>query len=167
MKTVFDLRLAHYHASPVLSLDNRAYEQDVRGSYYSKPVGFWVSVEGGDDGWKEWSLAENFGTEGLAVEHRVSLAADARILLLTGAYEIDDFTARFGKPTDLPPLSRRDWPPTINWKAVAEAYQGIIIAPYCYERRLDDKTSWYYPWDCASGCIWDVSAIASISPVTP
>ncbi len=48
---------------------------------------------------------------------------------------------------------------------VAKLYQGIIIAPYCYSIRLDNDCFWYYPWDCASGCIWDATAIAALVPV--
>lgn len=25
--------------------------------------------------------------------------------------------------------------------------------------RLDNRCTWYYGWDCASGCIWDKDAI--------
>lgn len=49
----------------------------------------------------------------------------------------------------------------IDWDAVAGTYQGIIITPYIWERRLGDS-AWYYSWDCASGCIWDPAAIGSL-----
>jgi hypothetical protein len=50
----------------------------------------------------------------------------------------------------------------IDWSKVAAKHQGIIIAPYCYARRLTYHTAWYYGWDCASGCIWDLKAIQSV-----
>jgi hypothetical protein len=51
----------------------------------------------------------------------------------------------------------------IDWYRVAEQYDGIIITPYIYERRLTEYTTWYYSWDCASGCIWNGKAIANIT----
>ena len=50
----------------------------------------------------------------------------------------------------------------IDWRLVAEEWQGIVIAPYLWERRFDSDARWYYSWDCASGCIWDHRAIAAI-----
>jgi hypothetical protein len=34
------------------------------------------------------------------------------------------------------------------------------------ELQLDEFTSWYYGWDCASGCIWDVDAIERVTLAT-
>jgi hypothetical protein len=62
----------------------------------------------------------------------------------------------------------------IDWPKVSERYDGVVIAPYVWSLRMGDyemiegrmrKTpdsaisDWYYPWDCASGCIWKASAI--------
>lgn len=46
-----------------------------------------------------------------------------------------------------------------DWIDVASRYSGIEIAPYQWKRRIHPSTFWYYTWDCASGCIWDLSAI--------
>lgn len=32
----------------------------------------------------------------------------------------------------------------IDWPQVAQHYDGIIIAPYCWEMRLDREAGWYY-----------------------
>lgn len=32
-------------------------------------------------------------------------------------------------------------------------------APYQWECRLDRDTFWYYSWDCASACIWNLQAV--------
>ena len=34
-----------------------------------------------------------------------------------------------------------------------------------FARRLDMETRWYYGWDCASGCVWDASAVQSVEPL--
>lgn len=54
--------------------------------------------------------------------------------------------------------------PLIDWRRVAESYQGIVIAPYVWARRHHLASGWYYAWDCASGCIWDSAAVAAIMP---
>ena len=51
----------------------------------------------------------------------------------------------------------------IDWNRVAKKYQGIIITPYIWERRLTTTCTWYYGWDVASGCIWDNKAIKEIT----
>lgn len=51
----------------------------------------------------------------------------------------------------------------IDWSKVAERYGGIEICPYRYEMRM--RSTWYYPWDVASGCIWDPSAVSDIKEV--
>ena len=49
----------------------------------------------------------------------------------------------------------------IDWPKVAERYDGIIIAPYQWSRRLDGPM-WYYGWDCASGCVWRARAVLEL-----
>lgn len=127
---------------------------------YFKPSGFWVSVEGNDDGWREWCQAESFGLERLSHEHEVILDDKANILYLKNAADIDEFHAKYKAPTFTSDKLRDRL--YIDWARVAKDYQGIIIAPYCYERRLDSNAFWYYAWDCASGCIWDADAIKSV-----
>lgn len=158
--------LTHYSDKPLETVRSVAQWPANEGARatgpYTKPVGLWVSVDGEDD-WIWWCRAEGFGLERLTHAHRVTLAKNARVLRLAGANELDAFTAEYGglgpdyMPEHLKSLC-------IDWWRVAAGYQGVIIAPYCYERRLN--LSWYYPWDCASGCIWDASAIASVEPIS-
>jgi hypothetical protein len=131
---------------------------------HMKPRGLWLSVEDGDHGWSNWCQGENWGLERLTHAHDVTLRDDASILRLAGGNEIDAFTAQFQVVPDDPKSSRSDFRGHyINWRAVAQQYQGIIIAPYCWSRRLHDGTVWYYGWDCASGCIWDADAIERVT----
>lgn len=160
------MKLVHYNKSPVAVSRLQSVDQSGRMPWpHSKPVGFWVSVEG-EDGWREWCLSREFKLDSLSHVHDVELAANANVLHLSGAADIDAFTNRFG---DIIRLGDRDDYGTsaIDWENVAAKYQGIIIAPYVPERRIDMGTSWfyswYYAWDCACGCIWDVSAIASVT----
>lgn len=121
-----------------------------------KPHGFWVSDED-DYGWHEWCNNENFYIENLKVAHEITLHEDANILYIRSVEALDEFTERYR----LSPISSHQ----ICWAEVAKEYQGIIITPYLWERRLDRNSSWYYGWDVASGCIWDAKAIKSIKVV--
>jgi hypothetical protein len=123
----------------------------------SKPAGLWFSVGDGDDGWRVWCEEKEFGLASLVHRHNLVLRDDARLLWLHNASEIDSFHDTYSKPRV--PLLFND----IDWAKVGEKYQGIIIAPYCWSLRLDDKVNWYYTWDCASGCVWDVGAIEALT----
>ena len=40
----------------------------------------------------------------------------------------------------------------------------MFITPYQWELRFE--LDWYYGWDVASGCVWNLSVIESMEPVT-
>ena len=153
-----DERLIHYSAHPIAALDD-AFSYATRPTGFHKPQGLWVSV--GEE-WREWCEAEGFSLESLAHEHRVVLHPHANILRLRSAEDLDAFTKQYETPM-LPERPREKWNLAIDWAAVRVAHQGVVIAPYIYARRYD--LSWYYGWDCASGCIWDLAAIAAIDPI--
>ncbi len=153
-------RLLHYSAEPLTAVHSR--EQDIVYKHF-KPKGLWVSVEGEDD-WKSWCEAEGFQLHQLAYVTEVILTPQAHILRLTNPYEVKAFSdqyayAAFGMRTGLKM--------GVPWDQVAKLYQGVIIAPYCWSIRLDDDCFWYYTWDCASGCIWDATAVATLIPAGP
>ena len=122
-----------------------------------KPQGLWLSVEDGKDGWSNWCESERFSLHSLVCAHDVTLRENADVLWLRSADDIDKFTEQYSNRSVLALASFR-----IDWRSVAVKHQGILIAPYIWERRLTNHTSWYYTWDCASGCIWDASAIESV-----
>ena len=144
------MKLIHY-ADKEFILEPRDY---VGLQFRSKPNGLWVSVEGPYD-WKWWYESEDFHPEKYIISYEVTLKKDASILYLRTEEEI--FTLIDNYPWN----SQREYTDTyeIHWEKVKEKYQGIIIAPYQWECRLDLKCSWYYGWDCASGCIWDLDCI--------
>lgn len=150
--------LAHFSRTPGLDFRSDVTYERPRPRL-DKPAGFWVSVEGNGDGWSDWCRSEQFGVDSLANEHVVTLKPDARILRIESAAGIDAFTDQYGIAAD------RGHVYGIDWAAVAAEYQGIIITPYQWSRRLRPGSSWYYGWDCASGCIWDLSAVASVEGV--
>lgn len=48
----------------------------------------------------------------------------------------------------------------IDYAKLSKEYGGIEIPNYFWEKRM--SSMWYYGWDCASGCAWDVGAIKEI-----
>lgn len=154
------MKLIHYAEEPISSLEKRTYDQSEL-SWQAKPNGLWLSVEGftgpNNYNWKEWCEAEGFRVEYLVNPYEVILHENANILHLKSAKEIFEFSKLY-------PLKTRDWDAEndsyqLEWNKVKEKYQGIIIAPYQWECRLALETCWYYGWDCASGCIWDLDCI--------
>lgn len=53
----------------------------------------------------------------------------------------------------------------IDWVKVKPLYDGIIITPYQWRCRLDPDIFWYYSWDCASGCIWNLETIETTKEI--
>src|SRR3989304_8292704 len=138
------MRLLHYSGRPVGTIHSvEQADSGICGRGF-KPRGLWVSVEGEDD-WKSWCKSEQFALESLMCVHEITLAADAKILRLSTPDDIDRLTRKF--PVFSPGMSTAYG---IRWAEIARDHQGIIIAPYVWERRLDHVASWYYAWDCAS-----------------
>lgn len=144
--------LRHY-ASEALELDRARQYGQASGDY--KPNGFWVSVLGERD-WPSWCMDEGFALDSLGAEHEVVLSESANIRLIESVDGLDEFFEAYR--TALYPGDERRG--AINWAMVAEDYDGILITPYQYGRRLN--AMWYYGWDCASGCIWNLDAIESV-----
>lgn len=124
-----------------------------------KPCGLWFSVEGNDDGWREWCHSNDYAWEAYIVKTDLRLIEPEAVLILSTPEQLHAFTDTYGED-----LGRRSGGKPlglggmfIQWDQVAARYKGIIIAPYIYACRL--TLLWYYTWDCASGCVWDVSCL--------
>lgn len=147
------MKLTKYSASPLAFDPDWKYDQDDRRGPYGKPRGFWVSDDS-DHGWRAWCEAEEWNLEGLSFKSEFMLAPGHNVLILRGVDELKTFDAEYGMPLEVSPTMR-----TIDWPRVAAEYDGIIITPYLWEARYDFDVFWYAGWDCASGCIWNLSAI--------
>lgn len=136
-------------AEPWLFQSDRGYEQRDRPD--AKPRGFWLSV---DDDWRRWCESEEMGhwVAGGTVEFAVDTE---RLLILDTPYDIDQFTKGYQPEGENPAYKMC----LIDWQRVADRYAGIIIAPYQWSRRYEMSTMWYYGWDCASACFWDLSVL--------
>ncbi len=157
-------RLVHYAPAPVLAVHDTPQLPDLEP--YGKPCGLWVSADDHADNWRDWCLSERFGLERLTHVHDVELVPGAlggRVLHLDGAADLDRFTGEFARSDpQYSAIGRAERGYIIDWPVVAARWDGIVIAPYIWERRLSNHAGWYYGWDCASGCIWNARAVASI-----
>jgi len=151
------MEFSHYWSEPFKFDNTRTYNQDDRGGY-GKPRGFWLSVDGPSD-WKEWCESNEWRTEALAFRMPFVVSPDANVLMITNSDELVAFDAEYGT-VDHGFIHNIDWP------KVAERYDGIVIAPYIWPYRLAPDFLWYYSWDCASGCFWNLQMIGPVDDST-
>lgn len=155
------MRLVHYSAKPIVSVHSVSHRKGAGrrgdGDVSDKPAGFWVSDDDAEMNWREWCLGENFHLEALRYKQEVILSPHAKMLYLNSAADLDSFTREYGA-SPYSGWERR----YINWRPIVRDYQGIVITPYIWERRLSNDVPWYYGWDCASGVIWDARAVESL-----
>lgn len=144
---------------------DRTYEQKIS----SKPNGLWLSV---DDDWRRWVEGEEMKWLEGAPSVKVTLAADAKVLVIGSVPELDDFNDEYGvcrfNSSEEFLKENPAWRfrmDAVRWNDVAALYQGVFITPYLWPRRLSETVSWYWGWDCASGCVWDLSAIHTVEPL--
>ena len=120
-----------------------------------KPHGLWYGVDGG---WREWCEAEEPHWVEDCEVYTVDLQS-ARILTIDDVIGLDCLHDRYRVAGGMDGW-RTDY---IDWRRLAaEGWDGIEIAPYQWERRLE--YTWYYGWDCASGVVWNASKI-QLAPV--
>lgn len=164
----FPTELFHYSACEIKELRNDFHDKHREHiPIFSKPHGFWFSVEDyeEDENWKTWCEGERFRLECLKYRYSVGLRRNSDILLLGSPNKIIEFGRKYAgtDPTDfggfLKDTTRPDYIYWIKWEQVMEDYDGIIIAPYQWSCRLASETTWYYGWDCSSGCIWNMDII--------
>lgn len=151
-----------YDRKPILGdgLFNRDQSADL--SSYQKPHGFWITDDS-DDCWRSWCLSNRFALDCLTHRHEIDLDED-RTLILRNSFDVRIFARKYQTIKRWGPDHEPEkWTDIcINWPIVAAEFVGIIITPYQWGLRLEPGFEWYYGWDCASGCIWDASAIKDV-----
>jgi hypothetical protein len=152
----------HHSWHPLVFNREHVYTND-QPHGHGKPVGLWFSPEGEDD-WARWCLREsNLGPW----RYRVSLDPNAHILWISTADQLIAFHDIYCAETEFERKfmfnddRRKYWP--IDWDKVKADYDGLIIAPYLWSQRLMGP-SWYYGWDCASGCVWNAKSVLFVEP---
>lgn len=155
------IRILSHFSEKVFTFDpNGKYKPcPHRGMFFGKPPGFWLSDETHGDGWKTWCEENEFQRENLT--HETQFKCDtSRWFVPKETSEMLEFSHEFqGTDARYPELARH----YIDWDKVKDRYAGILITPYCHSLRFHPLMMWYYGWDCASGCVWDLSTISQIA----
>jgi hypothetical protein len=121
---------------------------------HRKPAGLWFSVVGinGVDEWRIWCREHKFTRPSFNYLTEIILKPGAKMLVASNAAGIDDITAKYGS----------DGSRLVDWPAISSHYQGIIAAPWVFERSYTRRAGWYETWDCSCGCVWDGDAVARL-----
>jgi hypothetical protein len=145
LKITPDMRI-HMSKNPINKLEKRHYTQICD----DKPDGFWY---GFGNEWIEWTETAGPERKGEYI-YEVDING-ANILQIKAYSEFLAFTKEYGSCKQIIPgvLFSIDWP-KIHLK-----YDGIEINPYIDQARISDKFLWYYSWDVASGCIWNLEKV--------
>lgn len=137
-----------------------------------KPQGLWYGI---DFSWAEWCFAEEFDRVGTYIYEII--VNEERILKINNLRQFDAFEKKYRQLphyvkennlliktlSDAGLFDAGDYGFNffaIDYEEVAKEFGGIEINPYFYQRRLNTK--WYYTWDCASGCVWDRTAVNEV-----
>ncbi len=172
LKITSDMRI-HISKYPIYELEKRHYNQGPN----DKPQGFWY---GFGKEWINWIESEDpkrkiehvyevdiDGSNILKIKNYSELAEftkehvyevdidGSNILKIKNYSELAEFTKEHGSGI-------RENPRIIffiDWYTIGLRYDGIEINPYIWQARLDTKFLWYYGWDIASGCIWNLDKV--------
>lgn len=149
-----DMILSHFSDKYFILDKNWKYYDRPDGEIGNfKPIGLWLSHEVDDMGWKSWCLIEQFQLEKLTYRRDFTIVKPEKILHLDSDASIFDFDNEYKMQ-----LYRSI--NTIDWKRVKSEFGGIVISPYQWACR--NAYTWYYGFDVASACIWDLSTIEEV-----
>lgn len=145
LKITSEMRI-HLSKNPIYKLERRHYIQ----KYDDKPNGFWY---GFGDKWIDW--VETAGPEYMGeYVYEVDIKS-SKILQIKNYSEIIKFTQEYRSIKQIVPGIIF----FIDWQKIELKYDGIEINPYMGQARTNEKTIWYYSWDVASGCIWNLDKV--------
>jgi len=147
------MRLVHHSYSRIETVKQDFYPREQ--TLTCKPHGFWLSDDESNMSWEDWCTTENFRSIERAFKYDVHLTMDANILYIRNKFDLELFNKEY--TTEHSHLDRNSYLSKYekDWILVAQKYDGIVISPYMWDYRYSGDFSWYYGWDCASGCIWN------------
>lgn len=170
MKEKLPVKLYHYTRNPNIQLRNDYLLGIARMRLPGKPRGFWFGVEDDPEEttWRDFCNEERFRVDHVEFKYLITLKDTAKILCLKTPEEMKQFS--FHYKNDDPDLHGISIPfhevhsvYAIDWQKVSEEYDGIIIPKQMNHAFFESGiSSWYFGWDVASGCIWNLDAIESL-----
>ena len=124
-------------------LEQRVYSQRIG----MKPHGFWY---GFGNEWIDWTRYEMPNWVGKYI-YKVDIDK-SNILEIKTRMDLMVFTRQHQSLKNV--TGEGD---AIDWDVISKKYEGIEINPYQQEART--QYIWYYGWDVASGCIWNLNKV--------
>lgn len=147
-------KLTHFSAGLFKFDPNFSYKKPHEHNWIAnegiKPNGLWLSDES-DYGWQAWTKDNDFMHERWV--HKTEFEVDLSNLCILEDYDDIELFTKAYIPNGKISINKF----YLNWPKVYEDYSGLLITPYVWSARLDFM--WYYGWDCASACIWDLSVL--------
>jgi hypothetical protein len=150
----------HFSCKPITLNDIRTKWQDAKDMHerQAKPGGLWFTVgQGEDDRWKAMRIEKGDKPASFKFRYKIILQENAKLLFVNDVASRDRLTEKYGNQNG----------PEIDWPAIANAYHGIIVAPYPSDWSDPHRKKWFACWDVASGCVWNVAAISKMIPFSP
>jgi hypothetical protein len=144
----------HMSGTPITSIRPVSNYQDID----FKPDGFWYSC--GSE-WANWIKTEMPEWEGKYLYE--VLLNNANMLYLRNEANMSLFEKKYGATRHSVGGFVVSGERMIDWGKVALDYDGIEINPYQFHSR--SSRMWYYPWDVASGCVWNTDKI-QLKPIS-
>jgi len=117
-----------------------------------KPKGLWYQINGS---WNEWCSIEMPHWLDDKVDWELSIDK-SNVLIIDTLEKFNLFETKY--QAKHPYLPSNNY---IDWKKVCKDYDGIEIPNYMYSKRF--SSMWYYGWDVASGCIWNLKKVKVLS----
>lgn len=133
----------HMSKTP-MTLMKKSYTQDIE----MKPNGFWY---GFGQAWIQWTKTEMPEWTGKYIYEVV--IEKGNVLKIDTYEKLLQFNEEFST-ANIPGIT------VIDWKKVASQYDGIEIVPYQTKARNNYDLLWYFGWDVASGCIWNLDNVS-------
>lgn len=131
--------LTHWGRTPVTTV----YDVEEQDGYF-KPFGLWLST--GDE-WRDWCVDNQFREDECVHRTDFELTPGHSVLVIETPGQMEAFTEEYGYDREYV----GHW---IDWTRVKARYDGVVVIPYQYGCRLDERFWWYYSWDVSGGCVW-------------
>lgn len=140
-----------------INLYNKKYKQPQLGV---KPDGFWY---GCNNDWYKWCKYEGMDEFLLKYIHKINLNYNIKttlnkpnkekLLIINNEKEFIKFDKLYG-------ITYKKYR-YIKWNMVSRDFGGIEICPHFkkFVGNGNEKYLWYWTWDVASGCIWNIKSI--------
>ena len=147
------MKFTHHH-----SVENFVFDPEYKyPTYkYNKPNGFWLATDGS---WREYT-DNTFGDRHRWARYEAEFTVDLERCLVIA--DTEGFVAFDKKYVGQDGFISTSFP---NWEQVAEEYAGIVIHPHqgWIGMATSSLAMWYYGWDCACACIWDLSVVKEVT----